>query len=53
MIHALLRRYHRGYWRLCGHRSHRLRLRCYRLFTMDGYCSKHNEICWSGHGAPR
>ena len=47
MIHAFLRRYRDGYWRLCGHRSHRLRLRCYRGFTYDGYCGKHNASCFN------
>lgn len=49
MIHAFLRRYHGGYWRRCGHRSHRLSLRCYRGFTYDGYCGKHNETCFNAH----
>ncbi|HEY9353649.1 MAG TPA: hypothetical protein VIP28_10375 [Nocardioides sp.] len=36
-----------GYhWRYCHHRSHRLRLRCWRWFIHDGYCARHNNSCW-------
>lgn len=30
----------------CVHRSHRMKLRCLRYWTMDQYCGKHNETCW-------
>ncbi|MDX2550159.1 hypothetical protein [Streptomyces stelliscabiei] len=30
----------------CNHRSHRLRLRCWRWFVYDGYCARHNDSCW-------
>jgi hypothetical protein len=46
--HIFLRRFRNGYWRRCEHRSHRLGLRCYRGFTYDGYCSKHNGTCFNG-----
>ena len=32
----------------CRHRSHYLRLRCLRHWTMDSWCGKHNEKCWDG-----
>jgi len=35
------------HWRYCTHRSHRLRLWCWRWFVYDGYCDKHNESCYS------
>lgn len=35
------------HWRYCGHRSHRLRLRCWRWHIHDGYCARHNASCWS------
>ncbi|WP_395109802.1 hypothetical protein [Actinomadura sp. SCN-SB] len=47
MIHRLLRTYHGGYHRLCVHRSHRLRLPCYRGLTYDGLCTKHNRTCFN------
>jgi hypothetical protein len=47
MIHAFLRRYQNGYWRRCTHRSHRLGLICWRGFTYDGFCSKHNGSCFN------
>lgn len=31
----------------CIHRSHRLRLRCLRSWTYDGYCRIHNSSCFS------
>jgi hypothetical protein len=43
-LHALLRRYRRGYFRLCAHRSHGLSLPCYRPFRWDGYCGKHADL---------
>jgi len=53
IAHAvLLGRHHRtavvgGYhWRYCSHRSHWLRLPCWRWFIHDGYCHHHNETCW-------
>lgn len=49
MIHAFLRRYRNGYYRRCLHRSHRLRLRCYRGFVYDGFCYRHNETCFNAH----
>lgn len=49
MIHQFLRGYRGGCYRLCGHRSHVWRVRCYRLFTMDGFCGKHNYTCYEGH----
>jgi hypothetical protein len=49
MIHALLRRWRSGYYRRCCHRSHRLRLRCYREFVYDGYCGTHNDTCYNAH----
>jgi hypothetical protein len=52
--HAVLHGRHRrtavvgGYhWRYCGHRSHRLRLPCWRWHIHDGYCTRHNLSCWS------
>ncbi|MFJ2004758.1 hypothetical protein [Streptomyces chartreusis] len=37
-----------GYhWQYCCHRSHRLRLPCWRWFIHDGYCRCHNGTCWS------
>jgi hypothetical protein len=37
-----------GYhWRYCAHRSHRMRLPCWRWFIYDGYCARHNASCWS------
>lgn len=33
-------------WRRCLHRSHRLRLRCWRGFLRDGYCTRHNRSCY-------
>lgn len=48
MIHAFLERYKHGYYRRCRHRSHRLRLRCYRGFAADGYCARHNDQWWRG-----
>lgn len=50
MIHAFLRRYQGGYWRRCEHRSHRLRLPCFRGFTYGGQCGKHNTTCFNGCG---
>ncbi|MFJ2007040.1 hypothetical protein [Streptomyces chartreusis] len=35
--------YHWGY---CSHRSHRLRLPCWRFSRWDGYCTRHNNSCW-------
>lgn len=32
--------------RRCVHRSHLLRLRCWRRKVWDGYCNKHNNSCW-------
>lgn len=46
MIHAFLERYRNGFYRLCRHRSHRLRLPCYRGFTYGGFCGKHNTTCF-------
>lgn len=43
MIHRLLAKSANGYWTLCFHRSHRLRLPCYRFQTSDGRCAKHDE----------
>lgn len=34
------------YRRRCHHRSHVLRLPCFRAFVWDGYCFKHNDSCW-------
>jgi hypothetical protein len=31
----------------CHHRSHRLRLRCWRTRTYDGFCGRHNDTCFS------
>lgn len=37
-----------GYnWRYCLHRSHRLRLPCWRWFVYDGYCHHHNRTCYN------
>lgn len=47
MIHKFLKRWRRGYYRLCVHRSHHLRLPCYRLQTYDHQCSKHNGTCFN------
>lgn len=47
MIHRFLRWYSDGYYRRCSHRSHRLRLRCYREFVWDGYCYRHTDTCWN------
>lgn len=47
-LHRFLRRWCGGYYRLCGHRSHQLRLPCFRLFWMDGRCWKHWDICYQG-----
>src|SRR5688572_11559598 len=33
----------------CRHRSHRLNLPCWRWFTYDGFCAKHNNTCWNTH----
>jgi hypothetical protein len=44
-IHKFLRRYKGGLYRLCLHRSHRLRLPCFRLFHWDGQCYKHDDTC--------
>lgn len=49
MIHKFLGWWADGYYRRCYHRSHRLRLRCYRGMTYDGYCSKHNGTCFNAH----
>lgn len=46
VVHKALRRYRRGYFRLCSHRSHRLRLPCFRGFVSDGYCARHNDTCF-------
>jgi hypothetical protein len=35
---------HRSY---CNHRSHILRLRCWRWQFADGYCTTHNTSCWA------
>lgn len=31
----------------CGHVSHRLKLRCWRSWTWDTQCWKHNRRCYS------
>lgn len=41
-LHRFLRQYKHGYYRLCLHRSRRLRLPCFRGLVYDGYCAKHN-----------
>lgn len=46
MIHRFFRWYAHGYYRLCVHRSRRLRLPCYRFVTYDGYCGRHNDEDW-------
>lgn len=43
--------------RRCRHRSHRLRLPCFRSATYDGYCAEHNSTCFhrcadKGSGTP-
>lgn len=44
--HRLMaRRY--GYRVICAHKSHRLRLPCFRSMTYDGYCGKHNSTCFA------
>lgn len=45
-LHRWLRTYRGGYHRLCAHRSHVLRLPCYRACRWDGYCGHHNQTCW-------
>jgi hypothetical protein len=39
-------KYYRRYYRTCSHRSHRLRLKCWRWYTADGFCAWHNSSCW-------
>lgn len=46
MIHRFLRTWRGGYYRLCRHRSHRLRLPCFRFMTYDGQCGRHNSSCF-------
>lgn len=45
-LHRLLRRWRGGFYRLCNHRSHRLRLPCFRYHALDGYCGKHVGSCY-------
>lgn len=45
-VHRFLRWWDGGYYRLCGHSSHRIGLPCFRGFVYDGYCSKHNDTCF-------
>jgi len=35
------------HWTYCIHRSHRLRLPCWRWSHWDGYCRRHIGTCWS------
>lgn len=51
-LHWFLRWFAGGYYRLCGHRSHRLRLPCFRGFFMDGACARHWEACYQGCDRP-
>jgi hypothetical protein len=51
-IHWLLRRVAGGYYRLCGHRSHRWGLPCFRGFFMDGLCGHHWDRCYQGCARP-
>ena len=36
--------------RYCVHRSHLLHLPCRREAVYDGFCTRHNDRCWSRHG---
>ena len=47
-LHWFLKRWQNGYYRLCVHRSHLLRLPCFRVQTYDHRCGKHNLpcLCW-------
>lgn len=35
------------HWRYCAHRSHQLRIPCWRWHAYDGYCPTHNNTCWA------
>jgi len=51
LIDMLLRR---GYWRRCRHRGHWTHRRsCLRGMAYDGYCQKHNRMCWGYCGLER
>lgn len=47
-LHWLLRRAAGGYYRLCGHTSHRLHLPCFRGMVADGFCGRHLATCYQG-----
>jgi hypothetical protein len=32
-------------WQRCSHRSHTLRLWCWRGWSYQSYCPKHNRTC--------
>ena len=53
MIGAFLARWRGGYYRRCLHRSHRLRLACWRGQTYDHQCGKHNRTCFNTCPATR
>lgn len=39
-------RWRYGYQVVCMHRSHHLRLPCFRWRTYDGQCGRHNTTCF-------
>lgn len=35
------------HWRYCSHRTHGRGRRCWNWMVYDGYCTEHNNSCWS------